>query len=72
MNASETSSLIGKSLTWFNENRAALEAAGFPAPVGPLGGWYRVAIVRWLDAQTGHVPAGPDADRDAWVRAAHG
>ncbi len=44
---------LGRSATWFLQNRIGLEAAGFPGPVAPLGLWDRHAIDRWLDERSG-------------------
>ena len=42
---------IGASPDWFVQNRAQLEARGFPVPLPVVGGYDRQAIDGWLDAQ---------------------
>lgn len=68
----QVAALLGRSETWFRDNRARLEAAGFPARDALLGGWDRAAIDRFLDARGGIGTGSPgtNAAADAWIDAA--
>jgi hypothetical protein len=55
-----------RSLGWFNANRAALEARGFPKPADGCGRrWDPAAIARWQDAQLPPQDANPEAAAEA-------
>lgn len=59
--------LLGRSLAWWDKNRARLYALGFPQPVPGMGKrWDPVAIENWLAQQRGELstPQG-DAGREA-------
>jgi len=44
---------LGVTPAEFAEKRAALEAAGFPAPEPILGTWCLDAVDRWIDSRAG-------------------
>jgi hypothetical protein len=58
---------LGKSLTWFAEHRAELEAAGFPRPDSLLNGWDVAAVDRWLDQRSDILrPTAPAVAPRSW------
>ena len=52
LNTSTLCTYIGRSPTWLAENRAQLEAEGFPRPDPLLGGYDRCAVDFWLDQRS--------------------
>jgi hypothetical protein len=60
---------LGRSETWFRDNRRRLEAAGFPRSDSLLGGWDADAIDLWLDRRSGILDASlvdVDGELDKW------
>jgi hypothetical protein len=59
---------LGRSPTWLAENRAELEAQGFPRPDSLLGGYDRCAVDLWLDRRSEilRVEAAPLAASRSW------
>lgn len=51
--AYQVATRLNKSETWFNANRQALEAQGFPKRDDFLGGWDIVAVELWFDLRSG-------------------
>ena len=49
----QTSVRLGNGETWFDKNRAQLEAMGFPQYDDFLGGWDADAIEIWFDKRSG-------------------
>lgn len=74
LSTAQAAAYLGRSLTWFSEHRAELEAAGFPAALPLVGGFDKRAIDRWLDRNSGMIPDNPAVEDydDAWTRASHG
>ncbi|TSD87034.1 hypothetical protein FFK22_019275 [Mycobacterium sp. KBS0706] len=74
LSAAQVAAYLGRSLTWFSEHRAELEAAGFPPPLPLIGGFDKRAIDQWLDRNSGMIPDNPAVEDydDAWMRASHG
>jgi len=62
---------IGRSPTWLAENRAQLEAEGFPRPDPLLGGYDRMAVDLWLDRRSGILcTAAMTANNRSWDKSA--
>lgn len=62
LTAAEVAAGFRRSLPWFQRNRAALEARGFPRPVDGCGmRWDPAAIARWQDSQLPMPLATPEA-----------
>jgi len=70
LSAAETAAYLGRSLTWFVEHRAELEAQGFPRPLPFMDGYDREAIDRWVDALGGERRSPVTDYRTAWSSAA--
>ena len=51
----QTATRLGRALSWFKENRARLEAEGFPQRDDLLGGTDGDAVDHWLDRRSGLV-----------------
>ena len=61
---------LGRSPTWLAENRAILEAQGFPRPDPLLGGYDRLAVDLWLDGRSEifRVETAPLAGSRSWEK----
>ncbi|MGE0716906.1 MAG: hypothetical protein AB7P02_15800 [Alphaproteobacteria bacterium] len=69
----EVAAYLGYSVTWMQEKRAQLAAAGFPKPLPApfLNCWDKAAVDAWLDALGGR-PAESADSPSVWGRATLG
>ena len=63
----QTATRLGKSVAWFRDHRAELEAKGFPRYDDLLKGRDGDAIEAWLDRRSGLAAAAND--KQAWLEA---
>ena len=61
---------LGKSVSWLHENRARLEALGFPRRDDFFGGRDADAIELWFDARAGIYTG--DGGEHEWLEAING
>lgn len=47
LSATDVAKMLGRSRTWFNQNKKRLRQAGFPKRDQLLGGWDEAAVIRW-------------------------
>ena len=60
---------LGRSEGWLRQNRARLEAEGFPPLDSLLGGTDAAAVERWLDNRAGLERS---SEANEWLEAIHG